>query len=129
MVDFQLGSWAANSTCFSIASSGISSTKSARQYHWSPGGKIGSKALCSAGSGIGCTPSINRPGWARASASTSSACSAGPVQHQITAATFCRCSSSGNGGGGGGPGEGEKTPGPPGAGGGKTRGPPTQPGA
>src|SRR3954453_14891452 len=101
MVDCQLGSCAAYSTCFSTASSGISSTKSARQYHCSPAGKIGSNALCSAGSGIGCTPSSNRPGCDRASASASSAWSAGPVQHQTTAATFCRCSSSGNGGGGG----------------------------
>ena len=101
MVDFQLGSCAANAMCCSIASSEISLTKSARQYHCSPAGKTGSNALCNAGSGIGCTPSRSRPGCDRASANASSACSAGPVQHQITAATFCRCSSSGNGGAGG----------------------------
>src|SRR5689334_13577172 len=38
IVDFHVGIALANSTCFSIASSGIVSTKCARQYHWSPAG-------------------------------------------------------------------------------------------
>ena len=38
LVHFQVGIALPNSTCFSIAASGISLTKSARQYHWSPAG-------------------------------------------------------------------------------------------
>src|SRR5438094_5441521 len=70
IVHFQVGILAANSACFSTASSGIDSTKSARQYHWSPAGYSSSNALCSAGRGIGCTPSISRPGCVRATGNT-----------------------------------------------------------
>jgi hypothetical protein len=52
---------------------GISSTKSARQYHWSPGRIDRIKALWSAGKGMVVTPcSVGGPNW-RTGAKTSSA--------------------------------------------------------
>ena len=57
IVDFHVGIASANSTCFSIATSGISLTNSPRQYHWSPAGYTASNAVFHAGIGTGAIPS------------------------------------------------------------------------
>ena len=73
--------------------------KSPRQYHWSPGGKIGSNAVFHAGSGTAAMPSIRGVPNARASRSASD--SSSPSCVQTSAQTLRRWSSSGNGGPGG----------------------------
>ena len=79
MVECGVGSAAPNSSCTAIAWSVISRKKSARQYHCSPAGYSASNTLCSTGYGIGWIPSSSGVPNDRTGASTSSACSAGPV--------------------------------------------------
>ena len=64
IVDFIVGIASPKRWWMATASSGISLTKSARQYHCSPFGYRPSKALCSIGWGIGATPCISGSGTA-----------------------------------------------------------------
>ena len=79
MAEWPVGSCAPYLTCTSIAASEISLKMSARQYHCSPAGYSGSKALCNAVNGISCSPTTSGEPNDRTGSSTSSALSCGPV--------------------------------------------------
>src|SRR2546430_17722621 len=87
--------------CCAIASSPISFTKSARQYHWRPGGYNASNMLCNAGCGSGPTKSSAGFLKARIGLNSSSAFSFAPAEAPNTPLIFFTCKCSGERGAGG----------------------------